>query len=770
MKKLIFFPIILTIVCSVALSQNNDYIFVKDNSIEVRDSIGNNLFFPWAGGMNSCQYGLIDMNLDGIKDLLIFDKIGNRKMCFINLGVLGQSSFVYSPDYEILFPELHSWVQIIDYDNDGKDDIFTYENGGIKVYKNISNNNLKFKIEKNPLLSSYNGFNVNLFCSSEDYPAIADIDNDGDYDILNFWVMGMFVNYHKNLSIEKYGIPDSLDFVMADESWGCFAENENSNVLILDTCISTSTKSNYLPKSQGKHSGSTLLAIDINNNGLKDLIIGDVDYSNLILLNNQGSINKAYINSQDTNFPSNSLRVKLYSFPLAQYIDLDNDEKRDLIINPFDPNIALAEPYKSSWFYKNIGTNLLPVFQYVKNNFIQEQMIDLGSGAYPVLFDINNDGLIDLFVGNIGYRDTSFMINGILHSKFVSKISFYKNIGTSSNPLFELITNDFANVSLLGLLAASPTFGDIDNDGKPEMIVGSEEGKLILFKNIGSVSSPDFVIVDNNFQNIDVGEYSTPQLFDLDKDGLLDILIGEKQQFWKDASNNVIATKGNINFYKNTGTLSNPIFTFITDSLGGVDVTDYNQSNFGYSSPNFFRLSNGNTKLFVGHNNGSFYYYNNIDNNINGLFNISDTLKFVSNNTVHNINVGLRSSIAVADINNDGYLDLIAGNASGGLNFFKGSPLNTSINENIVHNLLKIFPNPAKEIINIQVESNYLIENVLFFNSMGQLVLTNNSTNSNFIRVDLRSLPSGVYVVRTILLNKSSRCETFSTVRLIIFC
>jgi hypothetical protein len=737
----------------------------------VKDSLGNNLAFPWAGGMNSCQYGLVDMNMDGVKDLLIFDKIGDRKMCFINTGASGQSSYIYSPEYENLIPKLHSWVQLIDYNNDGKEDIFTYENGGIKVYKNISTNTLKFKIEKNPILSDYNGFNVNLFCLSEDYPAIADIDNDGDVDILNFWVMGMFVNYHKNLSIEKYGIPDSLDFKLVDESWGCFAESENSNVLILDTCLNSSSKSYYLNKKSYKHSGSTLLAVDMNNNGLKDLIIGDVDYPNLILLNNQGTINKAFITSQDTNFPSNSVKVKLYSFPLAQFIDLDNDGKKDLIVNPFDPNIALAESYKSSWFYKNVGTNNVPQFQFSKSNFMQDQMIDVGSGAYPVLFDIDKDGLLDLFIGNIGYRDTSYLINGILNSKFVSKIAFYKNTGTFNNPVFKHITNDFANISSLGLIAAIPAFGDIDNDGKDEMILGNENGKLLLFKNNGTVSNPDYSLISSNFQNIDVGEYSTPQLFDLDNDGKLDLIIGEKQNFWKDASNNIVATKGNINFYKNTGTVNNPVFTFITDSLGGVDVTDYNLSNFGYSTAQFFRTLSGNTVLFAGNNNGEFYYYKNIDNNLNGLFTLSDTLKYMSASTPYKINVGLRGALAVADINNDGYIDIIAGNASGGVEFYKGSPLNTgTFDLNYDSDFLIIYPNPAKDFINIKSVEKFAINKVSISNYLGTDVLSKEFNNSDFISLSISNLHCGVYIVRTYLYNKSTKKESIITKKLIIFC
>ena len=53
--------------------------------------------FPWAGGMNSMQFGALDMNLDGIKDLIAFDREGNRKMCFINDGIPNTIDYTFHP-------------------------------------------------------------------------------------------------------------------------------------------------------------------------------------------------------------------------------------------------------------------------------------------------------------------------------------------------------------------------------------------------------------------------------------------------------------------------------------------------------------------------------------------------------------------------------------------------------------------------------------------------------------------------------------------------
>jgi hypothetical protein len=724
--------------------------------------LGNSLQFPWVGGFNSPQFSSIDLNFDGIKDLFVFDKIGNRVSCFINNGISNTVSYTFAPDFAYFFPPLTSWVQLIDYNNDAKEDVFTYSNGGIKVYKNYSSSSLLFKLITNQILSSYNGIYTNLFCLSEDFPAIVDIDNDGDLDILNFSVLGKYVNYHKNLSVENYGNSDTLLFKLNDESWGCFAESEASNVVRLDTCFKSSKVFHTDNKSIPKHSGSTLLATDLNGDGLKDLIVGDVDYPNLIKLINGGTYDTAHITLQDTNFPSNTNKVWLYSFPSAEFLDVNNDGKKDLIVSPYDANLTTSESFRSCWYYKNTGTNAYPVFQFQTEDFLQHEMIDVGTAAYPVLFDFDNDGLKDLFVSNIGYRDTSYLVNGALHSKFVSKIALFKNIGSSTLAVFKLITRDFAHLSALNLLSIFPTFGDINNDGKYEMIIGNADGKLYLFVNNGTVANPDFVLSQSNYQNIDVDDYSTPQLFDLDKDGLLDLIIGERQHLWKDAFNNIIARKGNLNYYKNSGGLSNPIFTLITDSLGGVDITNYAVSNYGYSTPCFFRTSSGETRLIVGNDEAKLYYFKNIDNNLSGKFLMADTLIHVANYTIHPINEGSRSAAAIADLDNDGYPDIIAGNAAGGLAYYKGCPLsilNTMDNKLKNTSQFQIYPNPAKSSIAIRSDNTEEFQSIYIeISDMYGKILHKYSFNSfNAIKIPVNEYTNGLYFCYIQAFNKQSK-------------
>jgi hypothetical protein len=79
----------------------------------------------------------------------------------------------------------------------------------------------------------YTGY-VGILVTSVDYPAIADIDGDGDLDLLTFFGLGSYVEYHKNLSMEKFDNCDSLDFRLTDLCWGKFKESEGGNNITLN--------------------------------------------------------------------------------------------------------------------------------------------------------------------------------------------------------------------------------------------------------------------------------------------------------------------------------------------------------------------------------------------------------------------------------------------------------------------------------------------------------------------------------------------------------
>jgi hypothetical protein len=721
----------------------------KEEVVNVYDESKKIYKYPWAGGMNSCQFGEVDLNLDGIKDLFVFDRNGNRIMTFLNNGTPGTVDYFYAPEYKYNFPELFDWVILADYNMDGKSDIFTYSPGwaGIRVFKNISENELKFEIEiENYLTSFQGGGDVNILVTYADYPGIADIDNDGDLDILTFWGLGSFVEYHQNQSMENYGIPDSLDFIEVSSCWGHFAENDESNIIYLDTCINGKnyySESKYSGKNKNdyRHTGSTFLTINLDGDEDKDLLLGDVDYPNLIQLINGGTPDSAWMTSQDGSFPSYDMPIDLFSMPVASYIDINNNGINDLLVSPFDPSPITSENHHSVWLYNNTGTNDNPEFNFEKDNFIQDEMIDVGSGACPVLFDYDKDGLKDLFVSNYGYYMWSYYESGmLLKSVYWSNIALYKNTGSLQQPAFNKATHDFAGLHSWHLTGIYPTFGDIDGDNDDDMIIGHKKGTLMFFENIaGPGQVPDYNTPVEDFQNINVGAYSTPQLFDLNADGLLDLIIGKQT--------------GMLNYYENTGTEANPDFTFVTDFLGHVNVTDSTISYTGFSTPCFFRDNHNELKLLVGSERGKIFYFIDIEDNLIGEFTESDLLYELIGEEQFEIGNGMRTGATISDLNHDGYLDLIVGNYSGGLNYYSGieSPEVIGIFNPEERNLeFNIFPNPASDKIFIEFNSGQIkggIELVIY-DMFGSEVFVLTNVNGNEISIPTNTLPSGVYICR----------------------
>ena len=180
---------------------------------------GNQLVNPWAGGLNSPQLSTIDLDGDGIKDLVVFDN--GRITTYINNGTAGQVDYHYAPEYISAFPEMHAWALFVDYNCDGKEDIFTYGNGGIMVYRNVTlTSGLQFVLQTTQINSMYGTILSNIYCNSMTLPGLADIDGDGDLDILSFAISDETIEFHKNYSIENYGTCDSLTFALDTSSWG----------------------------------------------------------------------------------------------------------------------------------------------------------------------------------------------------------------------------------------------------------------------------------------------------------------------------------------------------------------------------------------------------------------------------------------------------------------------------------------------------------------------------------------------------------------------
>ena len=366
-------------------------------------------------------------------------------------------------------------------------------------------------------------------------------------------------------------------------------------------------------------------------------------------------------------------------------------------------------------------------------------MIDVGSGAYPVLADYNGDGLLDLFVSNYGYYMYSTYLPGlILNSVFWSNIALYENTGTVNNPKFTAVTHDFASLHQLHQTALYPTFGDLDGDNDLDMICGHKNGGLLFFENIAGIGNPmDFGEPENDYFNINVGALSAPQLFDLDNDGRLDLIIGEEE--------------GNLNYYRNIGSANNPEFSFVTDSLGKINVTNPNLSYYGYSTPYFFTPINGTTQLLVGSEQGKVFYYKGIDGNLSGAFVENDSLFTLIGEDPIEWKRGIRVGAVIADLNEDTFMELIVGNYSGGLHFYQSAaPPQVSEVKKVWIDQIKMHPNPVNQTlwVTIPKDSDGNVFHFEIYNVLGKLMIETLLANSGENLIDVSSFGKGVYIAK----------------------
>jgi len=688
---------------------------------------------PWAGGLNSVQVSTADFNEDGREDLFIFDRISARVNVYINESTQpGESNYRYTLQYNSAFPStLKNWAFMRDFNCDGKKDICSNSQSGMLVWYNTTSTGGQLEFTPanggNLIQANYaignNPFDAPLYTISVDLPSFVDYDEDGDIDIFSFSEQSTTMYYFKSMQVEN-GTCDEMDYICANRCYGMFNESpESFDIYYADnfSCnLNVNNPRTNDTSSQGenqfRHTGGTILSLDLDNNGVKDLVIGDVTEPNLIsllMVDTEGGIDSAITFNNDFPFSAGGAApaVNMTLFPGAFYEDVTNDGVKDLLVSP-NAN-ASALDHKSLWLYKNNGTNTSPIFEFVTDAFLQEGMIDWGLGSTPAMEDIDGDGWVDLIVANRVQYDPA--------NQFTSRLSYYRNMEALTGG-FQLEDANWLDVPTLQLKSVHPSFGDIDGDGDRDLILGDQDGFIRVFEKNNGFQTAPVQLTDNTGTLIDVGQFAAPQLFDLNRDGLLDLLVGEKE--------------GNINYYKNIGTATAASFQFVEDTLAGIVAPNY-LGVFGYAVPHFVYIPE-TTYLFLGTETGVVRIYT-----IGDMGNEQYSASLPDENQIKR--EGDRSSVSLGDFNQDGFLDLVMGQIGGGLAFFLDIWEGT---EEFAQPLkLDVYPNPSAH------EWNILLENV---DANGQFVLYDmngrqlmrKKANQRLTVLSNEDLSNGVYVLQ----------------------
>ncbi|MDC1068362.1 IPTL-CTERM sorting domain-containing protein [Candidatus Kapabacteria bacterium] len=291
-----------------------------------------------------------------------------------------------------------------------------------------------------------NPFNLTLSdqVSNYDGPAFADLDGDGDIDLL-------VMNYDNNKGnfqyFENIGTSDSPDFAAP--------KSNTFGFLAKDT--------DY---------GNNSAFVDLDDDGDFDFMLGEIAGA-FEYYENTGTDKLPSFASPKTNtFGITAFPPNTYAGGIT-FADLDKDGDFDLMA---------GEGSGSFYYYENIGTDKLPSFASPKTNTFG--IVQVPNTTYynsPAFIDIDNDGDLDLFTG----------------ARYAN-IVFYENVGTANSPSFgSPITNTFGfSGNPPNTLYSRMSTGDLDGDGDLDILISEGSDTFQYYENVTPATEGPVEIAD----------------------------------------------------------------------------------------------------------------------------------------------------------------------------------------------------------------------------------------------------------------------------------
>lgn len=729
--------ILITFIPSFIIGQN--YTF---SDFDITQN-GTSLVNCMDGGLNSPQISQFDLDGDGIKELIIFDKVGDIFNVYKYNNNSGLYEYWLNPP--VVFPNINDLALIRDYDGDGVMDIFgipTDDIVGFGVWKGrkINDQTVLERVQLNKWyynVLSYPGNNgrLNVYVTITDIPDIQDIDGDGDLDIFSFNEQGSHMVFYKNNSVEQGYGRDSLLFTLEDICYGKFIEGGLDNTITLSSnpnqCATNFTDTTPL---ELRHSGSTLLVKDIDKDGIQDILLGDISFNNVVFLRNTGTNVKAYITEQNDLFPDIEDPINLGPFPAIYSLDYGPNHEDCIVATS---NIgSLATESILNWRY-TYDEDAPGNYRLAEKDFLIKNSLDLGLECSPTIYDIDADGKPDLILGNKFYKDKN---NGQY-----GQLVYLRNTSDGNKLSFTVEDEDFANLKSFGInhYGYKPLFTDIDHNGYIDFLIGTERGTLLHFESSTPIGQPTaFVLKSESYQGIKVPSRAAPAAYDFDHDGDTDLIIGDKN--------------GNFCLFINTGTAKNPIFApGYQDApnvyrYGNVTVKEIGDTE-GDATPFIMRWK-GEDILVSGSYNGQIYAFN----GMNGTS--TTTLSKISLNT-ESLYSGRQNKPVFGDLNNDGILELIQGNIRGGLNIL-ATDITTSgtisIQGKKSNQKMLLYPIPASAGKRIYFDNRLDLSQLEFISITGKPILKIlKSPGQNYLDIPTNTSP-GIYILRATFKNRET--------------
>lgn len=691
------------------------------------------LFNSVSGGFNSPAFYQFDLDGDGLDEIIVYDRLG--KVFSVYAYDLTKEQYIYQLNPPVEFPKLHNWVFLADYNGDGIVDIFSCPNEGafgFGVWKGRQGMG-RIVFDRVDLQQGF--FNVlyfpgsngplNLYCSNIDIPFLIDIDGDGDLDIFTFQPDGVYLEYYRNESVEKGFGTDTLLYVRQDLCYGKFMEHGFSNEIIMSSNPESCAQSFDGDPISTRHAGSTVLLKDINKDGKIDILLGDVAFNNITYLTNTATNNKSYITSYESHFPQNN-QINLGPFPAGFQLYVGPERTESLV---FASNAgSIVDESQGVWLYHYDGNESNNYYSLETKNFLSVGSIDLGMGFHPSFYDVDGDGKPDMIAGNrFNFVDGSYDAGLVM----------YKNTSTPGNISFKIADEDYLGLKQLGIsnYGYKPVFYDIDHDGFIDLFIGTESGYIMHYESTTKPpQSLNFQLSADKYFGMRVPSRAAPALADVDGDGLVDFLVGDKN--------------GNIAFFKNTGSSTVPEFHPVFNELpnvypyGKISVKEIGETE-GSAAPSFLHFQD-ETYLVAGSKTGHTRIYRGLSDANAQLVEVNDFAAAIYD--------GEQNHPLFYDVDGDGLLELINGNIRGGVAFYR-TDISTDGHINTHHhkveNEIKIFPSITHPGSTVQILSSQQLSFIEILDLQSKKLAEWKPNKAEFtLTLPVNILP-GMYLIRS---------------------
>jgi hypothetical protein len=402
-----------------------------------------------------------DLNNDHHEDLIVGDVNGKLHYFRNDSSVFTEMTGTDNP-FDTLNFVFGAYPRMADYDKDGDLDLYVGNKyGDIHSFLNESGSFIPQTGNNNPFHS--------VQIDSMAVPFLVKVDNDNDWDL----VVGDLDAGHL-----RYFVNDG----------GSFAEKTG--------------QANPFEGVLNQFSISPAFS-DLDSDGDLDLVAGDF-YDKLNYFKNTSG---GFVPVTGTDNPFDGFTFS--PTPKASFADLDKDHDLDLAVGDASGKIRYFVN-ESNDFFEMTGVN---------NPF---DAISLGNYISPILIDLDNDLDNDLVLGK-------FVENG---DNDYGEIAYYQNVNNffyertgNDNPFSGLFTTDSIKAPV------NPAFADLDNDGDMDLYVGNKYGgKILTFINTDGVFSKAEGSA-NPFDGFDFSDGASPAFADIDKDGDMDLYVGEFDKY-----------------------------------------------------------------------------------------------------------------------------------------------------------------------------------------------------------------------------------------------